>query len=188
MCLPRIKVNIDLDEDRADEYFSSSTSYSRKHTSSSTTSQLRHRQHHRRHHSSYDYEDTPPINFREKRLLPHRDRPKLEHRHAQREMREAPRLTRDWEPPRRRQEVPARVVHYPEAESDRGLGRYVKRVEQRMFAENLVEVIEIAPRGAEGRDRQRERRHIRHPEWRPVREREFAIIREPKGWRKGGLA
>lgn len=56
-----------------------------------------------------------------------------------------------------------------------------------MIAEHLVEVIEIAPRGGGGRDRQKERRYKRYPEWSPERERGHAV-REPKEWRKGGLS
>lgn len=192
MYIPRIKVNINLDEGRHDEYSSSPASYSRKPSpsasSSPTTSQSRHREHSRRHRSSYDYEDPPNTNYREKHSpSSYRDQPKLDRYYAQGVIREPSRpSTKDWEPTTRQQQVPARVTDYPSLKSlweneTRGLGPYVKSVERRMVAENLVEVIEVAPRGSSRRSSTRERRYTRYPERRLEPEREYAV-KEPKGW------
>lgn len=175
MCLPRIRVNIDLDEDRNEEYFTSSTSYSRKQSSypaspsTRSTSQLRGRQ----HLSSYDYATTASTrDFQERYSLRQRDKPRLDYRTTSSELRESPRDTRDREfSHRSRQQLPAQTAYYPSSRSylrtaeSKDPGRHVKSVEQRVIADNLVELIEIAPKGSRGSSR-RDKRYISYPEWR----------------------
>lgn len=71
----------------------------------------------------------------------------------------------------------------------RRMGRYVKRVEHRIIAQDLVEVLEIVPRGIGG-EKRREKGYNRHRDLRLEPAREF-VVREPKrelkGWRRNGF-
>ncbi|KAK2758705.1 hypothetical protein FQN54_003395 [Arachnomyces sp. PD_36] len=241
MCLPRVKVNINLNEDTVYEYFTSSIKYSRKELSEPNAPspspsppppsyRREHRRRRRQRRLSYDFLDDglPPLppdllHRSEDEEYPPLDRGRSLRREQPINNIRRRSLAREAAIPRRikhqedirarapRQPLPSRVIYNPIPNPNRSpdrarspslrldldsegrleegrkrLGRYIKNVEQRVIAERLVEVFEIAPNWGEGEGRREGRRRGGNGDrGRGSEEGIRYIVREPRRKRDG---